>query len=347
MTTEEAPDILVYRQNMARVTGVPIGNIGTRPDARHLSGGGYHVGAEDLAKINAVGNDDYSIRQPRDRAQYNFDRAHGLSFSAAIDMDDDWPIGGRAAWIRWNNLIRHYAGRNHPSLVALRGMNYTPDGTTKRRFDCLTDTEGSTSDTVTWHTHLEQWRDLRGKDQARWTYAFLVGLAQAAIKYPTVQAAIAAIDGGQVPQTQVEAISMSSEATFFSAIGDTSKPTKVFYGIPGVSCVWVKPPTPTGDYKAGSIYKSIADLVSVKWIEAPYQTVNHGLGSAPAIDRALIRISGELPDDSWKDCALVPVSTVTANVDVNDLAAAIVASPALAQLIHDQSFTAAQEAESK
>lgn len=194
MATQEAADILVLRQNLADTTGVLLGNIGTKPDESHLSSGGYHVGAIELAVINAVGRDDYSIRQPRDRGQYNRDLSNGLSYSAAVDMDDDWPRGGRAAWIRWNNLIRYYAGRSDSRLTALRGFNYTPDGTTKRRFDCLTDHESSTTDTVTWHTHLEFWRDLRGTDTMRWTCIFLVQLADAAINHSSVEAAIAAID---------------------------------------------------------------------------------------------------------------------------------------------------------
>lgn len=198
MATQEAPDILVFRQNMAKVTGVPLGNIGTKPDPSHLQSGGYHVGAIELKQIDAVGNDDYSIRQPRDRDQYNYDLAHGLSYSSAIDMDDDWPRGGRSGWIRWNNLIRYYAGRNDPRIVGLRGFNYTPDGTLKRRFDCNTDIESSTADTVTWHTHLEIWRNLRGKDQARWTFTFLVQLAEAAINHTSVEAAIADIDAPPV-----------------------------------------------------------------------------------------------------------------------------------------------------
>lgn len=164
----EAPvSLLTTRAHMAAITGSPLGDIGIAPDASHLSSGGYHCGALDLRSINAVGNDDYSIRQTRDRNQYNADVATGTNFASAMDYPDDWPIGGRAAWVRFNNILRAQLGARDPMLRAIRGINYTPDGTTKRRFDCRTLVESSTTDTVLWHTHIEWWRDTIGDVQAR------------------------------------------------------------------------------------------------------------------------------------------------------------------------------------
>lgn len=164
----EAPvTLLATRSNLAAVTGSPLGDIGIAADDSHKTSGGYHCGAFDLRSINAVANDDYSIRQPRDRGQYNADLNAGNNWSSAMDYPDDWPNGGRAAWIRFNNILRAQLGAEDPALAVIRGMNFTPDGTTKRRFDCLTGRETSSADTVTWHTHIEWWRDTNGNAAAR------------------------------------------------------------------------------------------------------------------------------------------------------------------------------------
>lgn len=152
-------DLLRLRSRLAAETGVPDGDIGIVADPSHLSSGGYHCGGLDLRRINAVARDDYSIRQARDRAYYNFEIAHGSNLASAMDVGDDWPRGGRSAWIRFNNLLRAQLGARDPALAAVRGINYTPNGTSKRRFDSLTHQETSTTDTVTWHTHIEWWRD--------------------------------------------------------------------------------------------------------------------------------------------------------------------------------------------
>ena len=127
-----------------------------------------------------MARDDYSIHQPRDRAYYNFEITHGSNYASAMDFPDDWPRGGRAAWLRWNNLMRRQLGVNDSALVAIRGMNYTPDGTTKRRYDCLTDVESSSTDTVTWHTHVEWWRDTIAIDQRRWAATRIIAMVIAA-----------------------------------------------------------------------------------------------------------------------------------------------------------------------
>lgn len=164
----EAPaSLLTTRSHLSAITGSPLGDIGIAADQRHLEKGGYHDGALDLKRINAVGNDDYSIRQSRDRGQYNADVAAGRNIASAMDYPDDWPNGGRAAWIRWNNLVRAALAARDPALRAIRGMNFTPDGTMKRRFDTLTMKETPSADTVTSHTHIEWWRDTINDVDAR------------------------------------------------------------------------------------------------------------------------------------------------------------------------------------
>ena len=173
-------DLLDLRAKFAAETGCPLKDIGIAADPSHLSSGGYHCGAEDLKAIDGVGRDDYSIRQTRDRAVYWHDVANGINFSSAMDFPDDWPRGGRAAWIRWNNLVRAQLGARDPALAAIRGMNFTPDGTMKRRFDCLTGKETSSTDTVTWHTHIEWWRDTLDQPQRRWATTRIIAMVIAA-----------------------------------------------------------------------------------------------------------------------------------------------------------------------
>lgn len=195
--------LLTTRSHMAAVTGSPLTDIGIAADASHLTSGGYHCGAADLAAINAVANDDYSIRQPRDRAQYNADRSTGANWASAMDYPDDWPIGGRAAWIRFNNILRAQLGAQDHMLRAIRGINYTPDGTTKRRFDCLTLHESSTTDTVTWHTHIEWWRDTINDTAARDDATTrLCQIARAAIENVSLST-IVARDAAPPPNTGV------------------------------------------------------------------------------------------------------------------------------------------------
>lgn len=174
-------DLLGLRTDLLGITGLSGAAIGIAADPRHLGNGGYHCGALDLKRINAVGNNDYSIRQSRDRARYNADVAAGRNDADAMDVGDNWPRGGRAAWLRFNNLLRAQLGANDPDLTAVRGINYTPNGTTRRRYDCLTDGESSSSDTVDSHTHIEWWRDTVGTQARALSIARIKAIAVAAV----------------------------------------------------------------------------------------------------------------------------------------------------------------------
>lgn len=189
--SESPSDLLSLRAALLAETGLPVTDIGIAADEHHLSSGGYHCGGLDLYRINAVGRNDYSIRQPRDRAYYDWEMAHGSNWASAMDLGDDWPRGGRAAWLRFNNLMRAHLGNNDPALAAVRGMNYSPDGTRKRRFDHLTNVETSSADTVTWHTHIEWWRDTIAQASRRLSITRIV------------QIAIAARDNALVPPTAI------------------------------------------------------------------------------------------------------------------------------------------------
>lgn len=165
--TSAPADLLAFRATVMRLTGLTdpaaVGIVG---DGAHQRTGGYHEGVDVLEGIGRyhppasghVGSDseDYSVRTARDR--------RGLSASAsAMDIGYRWPHGGYTAWLKFNRLLVAALPRD-PALGAIRGVNYSPDGTAK----CRVDREAgfrvtSSTDTVDVHTHIEWYRDTEGK----------------------------------------------------------------------------------------------------------------------------------------------------------------------------------------
>lgn len=182
--TSAPSDLQAFRAEGMQVTGLAGDAFGIAPDASHLAGGGYHVGVSDIGRIGKyhgpasanIGSstEDYSVRQRRDRRE-------GTNTSSAADVGSTWKYGGRAAWIRWNNLL--YAEmRDHPErLPALRAINVALDGRTKQRYDQNSRSAGliPSTDTVDSHTHLEFWRDTEGSRKA--TLDRIVQLMHAAV----------------------------------------------------------------------------------------------------------------------------------------------------------------------
>ena len=158
--TNAPADLLGLRSTVMGLTGLrDPASVGIVGDAAHASSGGYHEGKTDL--INAgVWYTDYSVRLTRDR--------NGCTESAsAMDIGYAWPLGGNAAWLRFNNLLVADLHANRAELAPIRAANYTPDGSTRLR----TDRESgwsvvSSSDTVDVHTHIEWYRDTEGNRQA-------------------------------------------------------------------------------------------------------------------------------------------------------------------------------------
>lgn len=144
-----------FAANMRIITGLTGGDVGTVPDEAHMDPpAGYHVSA---SGIRAAGrwDVDYSTRQARDRTHPDSDDCR------AFDIGDNWPHGGRAAWLRWNNMFQHQLAIADPVLAPIRAINFSPDGTLRRRYDTLHRDQGiiSSTDTVTIHTHTEIWTD--------------------------------------------------------------------------------------------------------------------------------------------------------------------------------------------
>lgn len=197
--TNAPADLLGQRSTMAGITGLTNpADLGIVGDGRHKKTGGYHEG-EDVLIANGmyhppagshVGslNEDYSVRIARDR--------NGLTLDAsAMDYADNWPNGGRAAWLRWNNALAAALKANVPALAAVRAINYTPDGTTKKRIDRQNGwKDQATSDSVTIHTHVEFYRDTEGKRQAALDY--IAQLARLAIANQPAPGSVPTPSGG-------------------------------------------------------------------------------------------------------------------------------------------------------
>lgn len=161
-----------YAANMRTITGLTGGNVGTVPDARHVSG--YHVSPK---RIRAAGrwDTDYSTRQPRDRT------TPGSDFTSGFDIGDDWPNGGRAAWLRWNNMLLAGLVGHDPALAAIRAINVSRDGKERKRYDTLTGKLTDSTDNVDIHTHGEVWRDTIGTSGLDTAFRRIEAMARAAI----------------------------------------------------------------------------------------------------------------------------------------------------------------------
>ncbi len=160
-TTYVPDDLYTWRQNeVAPTTGLSGDDLGIAPNATHKGSGGYHCGVQDIINIGEYPDGDYSTRQPRDRV--------GGNVACAFDLGDDWPHGGRAAWLRYNNMVVAQMMAKDPALAALRAVNFSPDGTATKRYDSLHPEQGiiNSTDSVYMHTHHEWWRDTEGKRDA-------------------------------------------------------------------------------------------------------------------------------------------------------------------------------------
>lgn len=165
--TSAPPDLLAFRQNVITLTGLDGVSVGIVGDSTHAATGGYHEGQSALARVGryhtwaAAGSsgEDYSVRLQRDR--------NGLTdHASAIDIGYQWPHGGNQAWLRFNALLAADLHAGHPALAAIRAVNYSPDGTLKRRIDREYGFAVEvSSDSVDIHTHIECYRDTEGRRQ--------------------------------------------------------------------------------------------------------------------------------------------------------------------------------------
>lgn len=128
---------------------VEVGIVG---DTAHAERGGYHISGDDINNAGRFSSD-YSTKRSRDHFLPN-------GFASAVDLADDWPRGGRSAWLRFNNnVLWDIMHTNY--MPDIRAINMSQDGTNKKRYDRANADQGliNSTDTVNIHTHLEFWRD--------------------------------------------------------------------------------------------------------------------------------------------------------------------------------------------
>lgn len=160
MATQAPPDLLQFRQWAMAETGLtdPV-EVGIVGDPAHEERGGYHISGDG---INAKGklSTDYSTKRPRD---------HFLPspYASAVDVGDNWPRGGRTAWLRFGNNVSWELIHHPEAMPTIRAINWSPDGTAKKRYDTANPAQGviDSTDTVDIHTHVERWRDAQGTAQ--------------------------------------------------------------------------------------------------------------------------------------------------------------------------------------
>ena len=198
--------LLAFRRAVMSVTGLGAAEVGIVGDGAHARTGGYHEGRDVLVSIGryhpgdqyiGAAGEDYSARLRRDRTGLTDD-------ASAVDVGDNWPRGGRAAWLRWNRSLVAALHAGDQALAPVRAVNYSPDGTARKR----TDREHGWSvidstDSVNIHTHVEFYRDSEGRRQA--CLDRLVALMGAAIT------------GGSVT-TQAEASAANASANSWAAV---------------------------------------------------------------------------------------------------------------------------------
>jgi hypothetical protein len=149
--TNAPADLLDLRHGIMLMTGVtdPV-EIGIVGNDQHDNG--YHLGVQTIKNRGNYPTIDYSTRQLRDRV--------GGDTASAMDVTLDWRNGGRSAAIAWSNtLAAHVKAGRIPEIRAINWMNTAGN---KRRYDSFTGVEGSTTDTVDVHTHIEWWRNTEG-----------------------------------------------------------------------------------------------------------------------------------------------------------------------------------------
>jgi hypothetical protein len=157
MSTEAPADLKSLRAAVMQETGITdVVEVGIVGDVAHAARGGYHISGDDINRAGRFGSD-FSTKRARDHFLPN-------PFACAVDIGDDWPRGGRAAWLRFGNNVA-WELIHTDEMPSIRAINYSPDGTSKKRFDRANRADGviDSTDTVTIHTHIEFWRDSEGR----------------------------------------------------------------------------------------------------------------------------------------------------------------------------------------
>lgn len=165
-------DLLAVRQFLLSSTGLSGGAVGIVGDPAHMTGGGAHLGNDDLARIGKLDSDYTKRESPRDRP--------GTNAASAIDIGA-WS-GRRGAaqvtFLEFNARLVAACRNGDPRAADIREVIYTPDGSTVRRWDRLGIRSTGDSSHL-YHTHVTRFRDAEGRAAADGN---LLGLIKAIIE---------------------------------------------------------------------------------------------------------------------------------------------------------------------
>lgn len=144
--------LLDLRSYLASASATPLTQFGIVGDTSHVRG--YHLGRDRIYTIPpGYGDDDYSIRLPRDKAALtNAASAIDIKFGTNYDL-----LRRMSAWL----VDRCMA--NAPDCATIREIVYSPDGVTVIRWD-REGLPGSGSDSHLFHTHVSEYRDTLAQD---------------------------------------------------------------------------------------------------------------------------------------------------------------------------------------
>ncbi len=194
MTATTRPaDLDAWKGVVRAETGLSAIEVGDLPDPTHKSSGGRHCGVQDIKDIGryippAAGKTtDYSVKQLRDRV--------GGNATSASDIGDDWPRGGREAWLRFGWNVAWELQHSPASLPALCEINWLDDEGRKKRYYVVDGRVIDSTDSVDIHTHLGFWRDTADTPARAHTFARLRAHLVAARDDISVTAALAKLNG--------------------------------------------------------------------------------------------------------------------------------------------------------
>jgi hypothetical protein len=295
--TNAPSDLTTFRTGVViPLTGLSGNDVGIAPDASHTSG--YHVGCEDIQRAGKW-NSDYSTRQARDRLD-------GTNLASAMDIGDDWPHGGRAGWLRFNNLLVAQLRARDPGLAAVRAVNFSPDGTLRKRYDSFNAGQGviDSTDSVYMHTHLEWWRDTAGTPVRARSLVRLGQIISAAIRYEPLEADVNLTD--KVPGTGTS-LTKGADRTVGDILKDVANLRAAFIGEAPAAAVGYGPATPLGQLLAlaaagpakpvdlAALASALAPLLQVEGVEVTSEQIAAALNSDEA-QAALVKAANTAED---------------------------------------------------
>lgn len=200
MSTEAPADLKAFRTEVLAETGLtdPV-EVGITGDPAHAARGGYHISGDDIHDAGTF-NTDYSTKRSQDHFLPNPN-------ASAVDVGDNWPRGGRAAWLRFNNNVS-WELIHTGEMPSVRAMNFSTNGEDRKRYDRANAGDGviNSTDTVTVHTHIEFWRNTAGTLQRAADLQRLLAHIRAARDNTSISAQLGGVGMAEFTQPQIDNI---------------------------------------------------------------------------------------------------------------------------------------------